>query len=284
MTRRRPPAASCAYRGAPDGPRVWHFACLPCARFVSRSVALKFCCRPTGYCLPLAFNVPVGLCEGYKGSTPVCAASVAGQNIKSAEYWFDNEIYNIKAPHADKTLVKGSQAFRTLQLYMLNWACKQLGENVRQRATLSEDDRQEAACNFVWRRDQEIQNESSFSVPAPEAPWGTFMYKPPGKNLTTFIFKGLPKSQCSQDYECRSFNTPGDVYTCCDYCENYFNKYCEIDPASVFKFCMEKVHCVCNSVQKACAMPKRSRCAKNSNGLHIRLASACYCYVENVCP
>ena len=230
------------------------------------------CCRHAGYCLPLDFNQPVGLCEQFKGSPRVCAASIDGMNTKSAFYWLDNEIFNIRAPHTDKTLTQGSQSFETLQLYMVNWACKQIGENVRQRSTLSPAEKQQAACNFVWRRDQEIQNESLFSVPAPGYPWGTFMYKPPGKNLTTFMFKGVPKKQCTHDYDCRGQNTPGDVYTCCDYCEDYFNRYCEVDPDVVFKFCMEKVQCVCNSVQKTCSKPRTDRCPKNEKGLCTCLA------------
>jgi hypothetical protein len=224
-------------------------------------IRCDFCCP--GYCLPLSFDQPVGLCAGYSGSPRVCAASIDGQNTKSATNWHDNQIFNIRAPHTDKTLIKGSQSFETLQLYIVNWACKQIGENVRQRSTLSADEKQTAACNFVWRRDQEIQNDALFSVPAAGQPWGTFLYKPPGKNLTYFVFKGAPKQQCANDYECRGLNDPGETYTSCDFCEEYFNKYCDIDPATVFRFCMEKVHCVCNSVQKPCALPDEDRCPRD---------------------
>jgi len=226
--------------------------------------------KPTGiwqgYCLPHTFNQAVGLCAGYTGSPKVCAASTGGQNTKSSEYWEDNEIFNKRAPHTDKTLVKGTQSFETLQLYIVNWACKQIGENVRQRSTLTPDEKQTAACNYVWRRDQEIQSDALFSVPANGYSWGTFQYKPPGKNLTTFVFKGAPKQQCSQDYECRGLNSPGEVYTSCDYCENYFNTYCDVDKHTVFKFCMQNVHCVCNSVMKPCAKPNKDRCQKNVAG------------------
>ena len=213
-----------------------------------------------GYCLPIEFEQAVGLCAEYTGAPNVCSASIGGENIKSGQYWHDNEVFNIRAPHTDKTLLKGTQSFETLQLYIVNWACKQMGENVRQRNDLSDDQKQTAACNFVWRRDQEIQNDANFSVPATGFPWGTFMYKPPGKNLTTFVFKGAPKQQCANDYECREVNTPGDVYTSCDFCEEYFNSYCDITASEVFKFCMEKVHCVCNSVTKPCAIPNKKRC------------------------
>mmetsp|Transcript_56205 Transcript_56205/g.91017 ORF Transcript_56205/g.91017 Transcript_56205/m.91017 type:complete len:334 (+) Transcript_56205:148-1149(+) len=217
-----------------------------------------------GYCLPLPFNQAVGLCAGYTGAPKVCAASISGENTKSAEYWFDQEIFNERAPHTDKSLVKGTQSFEALQMYIVNWACKQIGENVRQRSTLSPDEKQEAACNFVWRRDQEIQSDALFSVPANGYSWGTFIYKPPGKNLSTFVFKGSPKQQCSHDYECRGLNSPGDVYTSCDYCENYFNLYCDVKPHAVFKFCMENVHCVCNSVLKPCARPNKDRCPRDA--------------------
>ncbi len=90
--------------------------------------------------------------------------------------------------------------------------CKQLGEDVLQRADLTAEEKQEAACNFVWRRDQEIQRPGS---PQPEEPWGRFTYDPPGEaNQTTFTFKGIPKNQCSFDYDCREFNDPGQVLPC----------------------------------------------------------------------
>jgi hypothetical protein len=216
----------------------------------------------TGYCLPLEYKQAVGLCAGYQGSPKVCAASVKGANTKSATYWHDEEIFNIRAPHTEKSLLKGTQAFETLQLYLVNWACRQIGDNIRPRTGLSPDDFQEAACNFVWRRDQEIQNnkEDKNPVPAHGMRWGTFKYQPPGKNETTFMFKGIPRQQCKFDFECRGLNTPGDVYTACEFCESYFNKYCSIDTATVFQFCMEKVHCVCNSVLKPCAKPRKDRC------------------------
>ena len=37
---------------------------------------------------------------------------------------------------------------------------------------------------------------------------------------------------------------------CCDYCEQYFLDMCEITKDVAYKFCMEKAHCVCNSVSK----------------------------------
>ena len=154
-----------------------------------------------------------------------------------------------------------------LQLYILSWVCKQIGDNVRPKTTLTPDEKQMAACNYVWRRDQEVQNNEKTLVPAAGFRWGTFQYKPPGQNLTTFMFKGIPRAQCAADYECRGINTAGDVYTACDYCEEYFNKYCAIDPATVFRFCMETVHCVCNSVKKPCSLPKKDRCPMGEDGI-----------------
>jgi len=61
-----------------------------------------------------------------QGAPKVCAASISGENIKSAEYWVDQEIFNERAPHTDKTLVKGTQSFEALQMYLVNWACKQV--------------------------------------------------------------------------------------------------------------------------------------------------------------
>eukprot|EP00960_Hanusia_phi_P027851 747079-Hanusia_phi.AAC.2 len=58
---------------------------------------------------------------------------------------------------------------------------------------------------------QEIQDNKEFSVPATGLPWGDFLYKPPGMNLTQFTFKGIPKSQCGYDHDCREFNNPGQV-------------------------------------------------------------------------
>lgn len=77
-------------------------------------------------------------------------------------------------------------------------------------------------------------------------------YDPPGENASSWVFKGMPKDQCKQDYDCRAANDPGQVYTCCDYCESYFNEFCDVTPEETFKFCMERVHCVCNSVTKPC--------------------------------
>ena len=222
--------------------------------------------KPTGiwqgYCLPLEYKLATGLCAGYEGTRKVCSASIDGDNHKSAKNWLDTEVYNIRAVHTDKTLVKGSQAFNTLQNAVVGKACKQISPNTRLKTGLTDSQKTEAACNFVWRRDQEIQDEMDENMPGKGYPWGTFRYKPPGKNDTTFIFKGIPKQQCEHDYECRKINTPGEVYTSCDYCEAYFNSFCDTDTATVFKFCMEKVHCVCNSVLKPCAKPKMNRCPK----------------------
>ena len=45
------------------------------------------------------------------------------------------------------------------------------------------------------------------------------------------------------------------VYVCCDYCERYFMDMCEITKDQAFQFCMEKAHCVCNSVTKVRSLP-----------------------------
>uniref|UniRef100_A0A7S0HMB3 Phospholipase A2 domain-containing protein n=1 Tax=Hanusia phi TaxID=3032 RepID=A0A7S0HMB3_9CRYP len=221
---------------------------------------------PTGefkaYCVNLDYSFLSGLCTGYAGSTKVCAAAAQADNQLSAENWRDSQVMSKTSPVMDRTLQEGDQAFQKLELYFLNWACKQLGENVRQKATLTAAQQKEAACNYVWRRDQEIQDNKEFSVPATGLPWGDFLYKPPGMNLTQFTFKGIPKSQCGYDHDCREFNNPGQVYTCCDYCEYYFNSFCDTTPDVVFKFCMEKVQCVCNSVRKPCYKPKKERCPK----------------------
>eukprot|EP00286_Rhodomonas_abbreviata_P027724 CAMPEP_0181299146 /NCGR_PEP_ID=MMETSP1101-20121128/6178_1 /TAXON_ID=46948 /ORGANISM="Rhodomonas abbreviata, Strain Caron Lab Isolate" /LENGTH=306 /DNA_ID=CAMNT_0023404251 /DNA_START=24 /DNA_END=944 /DNA_ORIENTATION=- len=210
-----------------------------------------------GYCVPLKFKQELGLCQNLEGNPRVCAASLDSQNPLSAGSWYANEVNEKRAPHNQKALIFGDQAFQKLQLFFTNWACKQLGDDVRQRTDLSEEEKQEAACNFVWRRDQEIQKPGS---PQPDEPWGRFTYDPPGDdNETTFIFKGMPKDQCAFDYDCREFNDPGQVYTCCDYCEQYFFKYCDAKYEDIFKFCMERVHCVCNSVTKACAKPNLDR-------------------------
>jgi hypothetical protein len=215
----------------------------------------------------------------------VCSASISGENTRSGQFLLDNETFNIRAPHTDKALIRGTQSFETLQLYINNWACKQMGENVRQRNTLTDDQKQTAACNFVWRRDQEIQNDANFSVPAANHIWGTFNYKPPGKNLTTFVFKGAPKQQCHNDYECREVNTPGEVYTSCDFCEDYFNTYCDVSAFEVFKFCMEKVHCVCNSVLFPCATPDKKRCPQKEGqcGLMQGFLQACGSLTDMTC-
>mmetsp|Transcript_40242 Transcript_40242/g.95549 ORF Transcript_40242/g.95549 Transcript_40242/m.95549 type:complete len:298 (+) Transcript_40242:243-1136(+) len=208
-----------------------------------------------GYCVPLNFDQQQGLCQFGSKTVKVCAASTDSLNPLSATAWYFNEVANRRAPHNDKALV--GQAFDKLQLFFTNWVCKQLGEDVLQKTDLSDAMKQEAACNFVWRRDQEIQKQGS---PQPEEPWGRFTYDPPGDaNQTTFTFKGIPKNQCSFDYDCRAFNDPGQVFTCCDYCEWYFSRFCEVPKETIYRFCMEKVHCVCNSVTKSCAKPDRDR-------------------------
>jgi len=214
-----------------------------------------------GYCVPLEFDITRGICEGNTrlgASAPrVCAASTDGVNPLAAMSWYNNEVENQFAPHTDKNLVFGDKSFQKLVQYFNSWACKQLGgDDAEQRGDLTDLESQEMACNFVWRRDQEIQKDGA---PNPGADWGEFFYLPPGKNETAFLFRGVPKNQCSFDYDCREFNDPRLVYTCCDYCEYYFNKFCNVDPELVYRFCMEKVHCVCNSVKKGCYKPKKER-------------------------
>ena len=53
-----------------------------------------------------------------------------------------------------------------------------------------------------------------------------------------------------------------------------FNTYCDTTPSEVFKFCMEKVHCVCNSVTKPCAKPNKDRCPK-AGGVNMECTHAC---------
>mmetsp|Transcript_44644 Transcript_44644/g.69849 ORF Transcript_44644/g.69849 Transcript_44644/m.69849 type:complete len:291 (-) Transcript_44644:161-1033(-) len=209
-----------------------------------------------GYCVSGNYPVDDGLCAGLGGKKRLCAASDDSEHPLSAQSWFMAEVNGRRDPHTERSLQKGGKAFNDLQVFFTNRACKQLGENFIHRIDLTDDQKQEAACNFVWRRDQEIQNEAS---PTPGAPWGTFTYIPPGENITRFVFKGMPKNQCNFDYDCRSYNDPGQVNTCCDYCEYYFSTFCEVDYETVFQFCMEKVHCVCNSVTKKCAKPDKQR-------------------------
>jgi len=216
-----------------------------------------------GYCVELDWNQPSGLCQKKAGRPKVCAVSKDGDgNPSAAMTWYEEEVFNRKAPHTDKALEEGGQSFDFLKIFLNNWACKQIGETVRVRTDLTERQKTDLACDYVWRRDQEIQNGSSAggAVPTEGSPWGTFTYKPPGKNLTTFTFKGIPKNQCEHDRDCRGFNNPGQVYVCCDYCEKYFLDMCEITRDQAFQFCMEKAHCVCNSVSKGCAQPVEERC------------------------
>uniref|UniRef100_A0A7S4PLD0 Pherophorin domain-containing protein n=1 Tax=Guillardia theta TaxID=55529 RepID=A0A7S4PLD0_GUITH len=193
-----------------------------------------------GYCIPMSYNYEIGLCQGYSGTAKVCAATSKADNQFSAEYYKTNEVMSSTSAIMDKTLVKGGTFFKQLALYMITKACSQIGPNVQVNGNLNDDQIQKGACNFVWRRDQEIQNASISNTPAKNQSWGTFLYQGP-RNLTYFVFKGIPKSQCSYDYDCRHFNQPGQVYTCCDYCEHYFSTYCDAKPYEIFKFCMEKV-------------------------------------------
>ena len=70
--------------------------------------------------------------------------------------------------------------------------------------------------------------------------------KPPGQNLSNFKFKGIPLNQCEHDYDCREYNNPGDVHVCCDHCEEYFMKNCDIGPHRSVFACVKV--CVCVSV------------------------------------
>ena len=84
-------------------------------------------------------------------------------------------------------------------------------------------------------RDEEIQNKLREEALSPGDPWGVIRYDPPGQNESSWIFKGIPKDQCGLDYDCRDANDAGKVHTCCDYCEMYFNKYCETTKEAVFQ-------------------------------------------------
>jgi len=200
----------------------------------------------------LTYNMELGLCQGLKGSVKVCAAGTQGVSRLSARTWFDLEVNNRAAYINDKTLVKGDQAYVKLYRTLNTKICRQMGPTVSPKTTLSDNDQQDMACNFVWRRDEEIQNKLREEALSPGDPWGVIRYDPPGQNESSWIFKGIPKDQCGLDYDCRDANDAGKVHTCCDYCEMYFNKYCETTKEAVFQFCMERVQCVCNSVTKPC--------------------------------
>jgi hypothetical protein len=77
-----------------------------------KSYSLVSC---AGYCLPRQYDQKSGICGGFSGSPSVCTASSDSTITKSSLYWLDNEIFNQRAPHTDKSLVKGSQAYETIQ-------------------------------------------------------------------------------------------------------------------------------------------------------------------------
>ena len=217
------------------------------------------------YCVPLKYNFEVGICQGLTSSVNVCAVTAESPNKDSAFQWLQTEVMPANAPIMDKSIVPGDGAYNKLVLYLHEWMCKQAG--APRMTGLSDAQQQQAVCSFVWRRDQEIQK---MGAPTPGAPWGTFTYQASTSNpiVRSFIFKGAPLNQCKHDYDCSrtsiadlnnalsnpgAFNNPGQVYVCCDYCEQYFASYCDMTPAQITKFCMEKVQCVCNSVTKPCA-------------------------------
>jgi len=204
-----------------------------------------------GYCVPLSYSTELGLCQGLSGSVKVCAAGTQGENRLSARTWYELEVSNRAAYINNKDLVFGDQAFTNLYRTINSKICRQMSPTVTPKTTLKDSDNQDMACNFIWRRDEEIQKNRE-EAPSPGDPWGVVQYDPPGQNVSRWIFKGVPKNQCDFDYDCRAANDPGTVHTCCDYCEYYFNRFCDTTPEAVFKFCMERVHCVCNSVTKPC--------------------------------
>jgi hypothetical protein len=135
--------------------------------------------RFKGYCVELPYEQSSGLCIGYKGNPKVCAVSQDGTgNPSAALQWYDNEVFNRRAPHTDKTMTKGSQAFNVLQITLNSWVCKQLGETVRVRSNIDDNAKQESACNYIWRRDQEVQASSASTgvVPTEGGRWVAFTY------------------------------------------------------------------------------------------------------------
>ena len=133
-----------------------------------------------GYCVQLPYDQQNGLCQGYKGTPKVCSVSEDGEgNPLAAINWLEEEVFSRRAPHTDKSLERGGQSFEFLQIFLNNWVCKQVGENYRVRTILTDDEKQEAACKYIWRRDQEIQNGSlpNGAVPSEGDLWGTFTYK-----------------------------------------------------------------------------------------------------------
>jgi hypothetical protein len=133
----------------------------------------------------LTYNMELGLCQGLKGSVKVCAAGTQGVSRLSARTWFDLEVNNRAAYINDKTLVKGDQAYVKLYRTLNTKICRQvvaipvssrqpmtfnacscvlhglgltssplfqMGPTVSPKTTLSDNDQQDMACNFVWRR------------------------------------------------------------------------------------------------------------------------------------
>lgn len=68
----------------------------------------------------------------------------------AARTWYSLEVNNRRAYINSKDLVFGDQAFDKLGLVMNSWVCKQMGENVRQRSTLTPQ--QVCDCVFVFVR------------------------------------------------------------------------------------------------------------------------------------
>jgi hypothetical protein len=106
--------------------------------------------NPTGaykaYCVPLQYNFELGLCQGISASVKVCAVTAEGTHPQSAVSWLNREIMPKGAPHMDKTIIVGDKSYNNLQKYFHDWVCKQVNPLSLPVTSLSDQQRQNAAC------------------------------------------------------------------------------------------------------------------------------------------
>ena len=106
--------------------------------------------NPTGaykaYCVPLQYNFELGLCQGISGNVNVCAVTAEGVHPLSAVSWLNREVMPKGAPHMDKTIIQGDKSYNDLQKYFHNWVCKQVDPLSLPIVSLSDPQRQSAAC------------------------------------------------------------------------------------------------------------------------------------------